>query len=214
MGRGRTLRLMISDSRHRVARVSMLDPGPSTQSLPPVDPPQSNSTQWFAEKLAPHETALRSYLRGMLRPVEVDDVVQEAYARVLQARESSPIASPRGLLFAVARNIARGLYRRKAIIDFSPLTEAVAMRTVDETPGVAESAIRRQETDLLQEAIDDLPTRCREVLLLRRFENLSQREIAQRLGISEHTVEAQLHKALRRFGEFFAARGFLPPRDA
>ena len=84
-------------------------------------------------------------------------------------------------------------------------------RVFDEAPGVPETVSRRQECDLLAAAIADLPPRCREILVLRKFENLSHREIAQRLGIAEHTVEAQLTKALHRCEEFFARHG-LPPK--
>ncbi|MCX6954686.1 MAG: hypothetical protein NTV51_21230 [Verrucomicrobia bacterium] len=49
------------------------------------------------------------------------------------------------------------------------------------------------------------------MLVLRKFENLSHREIARRLGIAEHTVEAQLTKALHRCEDFFARHG-LPPK--
>ncbi len=69
----------------------------------------------------------------------------------------------------------------------------------------------RQEADLLEAAIADLPPRCREILVLRKFEDLSLREIATRLGIAEHTVESQLTKALHRCEKFFARRG-LPAR--
>ena len=46
-------------------------------------------------------------------------------------------------------------------------------------------------------AIEDLPPGCREVFRLRKFEDLSQRDIAMRLKISENTVEKQLARALR-----------------
>ena len=51
-------------------------------------------------------------------------------------------------------------------------------------PGVGDLVIRRQELDLLAEAVRSLPERCRQVFLLRKIQNLSQREIALRLGIS------------------------------
>ena len=47
-------------------------------------------------------------------------------------------------------------------------------------------------------AIDSLPERCREVFMLSKMEELSNKEIAERLGISVKTVEVQMTKALSR----------------
>jgi RNA polymerase sigma factor (sigma-70 family) len=173
--------------------------------------PETDPTPWFAEQVQPHESALRAYLHGLVSPADVDDLVQETYARLLRARRHGPIASPRGLLFATARNAARDLFRRRAAANTFPITENDLSCVFDETPGVPEAVSRRQETDLLAMAIAGLPPRCREILVLRKFENLSHREIAGRLGIAEHTVEAQLTKALHRCEAFFARHG-LPPK--
>ena len=175
-----------------------------------MDSPQSDTTRWFAAELAPHEAALRAYLHGIARPADIDDLVQETYARLLRARERGPIEHPRGLLFATARNAARDLLRRRATAQTFPIAEIDESRVFDDAPGIAEIVSRRQETDLLTAAIAELPPRCREILVLRKLENLSHREIARRLGIAEHTVEAQLTKALHRCEEFFARHG-LPP---
>jgi len=172
-----------------------------------VDSPQSDPALWFAAELAPHESALRAYLHGLVSPSEIDDLVQETYARLLRARERGPIASPRGLLFATARNAARDLFRRRTTANTFSIAEIDATRVFDDAPDAAETASRRQETDLLAIAITALPPRCREILVLRKFENLSHREIAHKLGISEHTVESQLTKALHRCEEFFASYG-------
>ena len=55
----------------------------------------------------------------------------------------------------------------------------------------------RQELTLLETAIAELPPGCRAVLLLRKVELLSHREIADRLGIAISTVEKQHARALR-----------------
>ncbi len=49
----------------------------------------------------------------------------------------------------------------------------------------------------LQEALNELPEKCRTVFQLSRFEELKYQEIADRLNISIKTVEAQMGKALR-----------------
>lgn len=171
----------------------------------------TRAAAWFEVELAPHESSLRAYLHGMVPPSEIDDVVQESFARVLRAHQERSILSPRGLLFAVARNAARDLFRRASSAKLEAITEGERSRVVDDAPTVPETVSRRQETALLEAAIADLPTRCREVLILRKFENLSHREIARRMGIAEHTVEVQLTKALHRCEAFFARHRALPP---
>jgi len=172
-----------------------------------VDLPRSDTDLWFTEQVLPHEPALRGYLYRLVAPAEIDDLVQETYARLLRARERGPIEHPRGLLFATARNIARDLFRRRATAKTFPIAEMDGSRVFDPAPAAPEVASRRQETEILEAAIAALPARCREILLLRKFENLSHREIAHGLGIAEHTVEAQLTKALRRCEEFFGRHG-------
>lgn len=172
--------------------------------MPPCDP---ETAHWFAEHVHPHEGALRGYLHGVVGPGDVDDLVQETYARLLRARARGPVGHPRGLLFATARNAARDLFRRRSTANTFPIAEMDESRVFDAAPNAAESASRQQESDLLAAAIAELPPRCREILVLRKFENLSHREIAEKLGISVHTVEAQLTKALHRCEEFFARHG-------
>ena len=53
--------------------------------------------------------------------------------------------------------------------------------------------------------MDSLPARCREVFLLSRFQGLKNREIAERLHISLHTVERHIQRALRIFAEALEA---------
>jgi RNA polymerase sigma factor (sigma-70 family) len=89
---------------------------------------------------------------------------------------------------------------------------------VEDRPNAAEATTKQEELELLATAVRGLPDRCRRVLTLRLLYGLSHKEIAADLGISEHTVKAQLAKGMRRCSEFFASRGMLkgvpkPPED-
>jgi RNA polymerase sigma factor (sigma-70 family) len=174
-----------------------------------MDPlPNSDQSLWFAAEVQPHEAALRAFLQARF-PVlaDVDDFVQEAFARVLRAHAGGAVASPRGLLFATARNLALDALRRRQVVAFEPMAEDDGSSVYRDVTDVAETVSKRQELELLTEAIQSLPDRCRQVVTLRAVYGLSQREIAEKLGISENTVEKQMGKGLDRCGKFFALRG-------
>lgn len=175
--------------------------------MPPTD---SETARWFAEEVQPHEPILRGYLHRFAAWADIDDLVQETYTRLLRVREKGEVRSTRGLLFATARNAALDLFRRRATARTETGLADPYVGVADEAPSPSEAASRRQEIDLLEAAILALPDRCREVFILRRFENLSHRQIATRMGISENTVEVQLTKALRRCETFFERKGALP----
>ena len=167
-----------------------------------------DQSRWFAEEVLPHEQPLRSYLRQSLPTLsDVDDLVQDCFARMMRARTSGTVRSPKPLLFAIARNAVRDFIQRKCRAELIPITENAEFAVLEEGSDVVESVCRNQEIALLTEAIHALPERCREVLLLRKIKGLSQKEIAGLLGIAEHTVEALAAKGTRRCADFLRAHG-------
>ncbi len=171
--------------------------------MPPQDP---EDARWFAGQLKPHEPMLRAWLRGQFpSEADVDDILQEAYLRVLTARrEGQVFASPKAFLFATARNLALMNLRHRKVRRTDSLAEIDSGGILDEQGDVAEAAARSQELEMLTQAIQSLPSRCRQILTLRKIYGLSQKAVAAELGISEHTVEAQGTIGLRKIGEFFA----------
>jgi RNA polymerase sigma factor (sigma-70 family) len=173
-----------------------------------VDSPRSDADLWFAEQVQPHEPALRGYLHGLVAPGEIDDLVQETYARLLQAREQqAPMRSPKAYLFAIARNAAFDFFRRRKIVAIDGIAEIDRLPVLEDGPGVAETVSHDQELQLLARAIQALPERCRRVLTLRKLHGLSHREIAAQLGIAENTVNAQIAIGVLRLRDWLRAHG-------
>lgn len=172
-----------------------------------LNPPQ-DFEQWFEDEVLPHEAALRAWLRARYPTLsDSDDIVQEAYARVLRARAAGPIDSPKAFLFTTARNLVIDSFRRHNVANIESLTEIHGDNVLEKVPSVAETVGHQQELEILTLAIQSLPERCRRVLTLRKIYGLSQKQIAATLGISEHTVEAQVGNGVRRCAEFLARHG-------
>ena len=71
--------------------------------MPPLDP---ETARWFANHVQPHEAILRAWLADRFGSrVTVDDIVQEAYVRVLRAHAEGELYAPKAFLFATARNL-------------------------------------------------------------------------------------------------------------
>jgi RNA polymerase sigma factor (sigma-70 family) len=167
----------------------------------------SSQARWFEEQVQPHEAMMRAWLHSRFPDLgDADDVIQEAYVRVLQAHERGELQYPKAFLFATARNLVLDQLRRQKIARFEPLVETDALSVLDESGDTVETVAANQELALLTEAIQLLPDRCRQIFTLRKIYGLSQKEIAQRLEISEHTVSAQLSIGVHKCTEFFRAR--------
>jgi RNA polymerase sigma-70 factor (ECF subfamily) len=192
----------------------------SDQANPIVSPPGKSSTldapaaetqtRWFAEEVHPHASSLKAYLRRAFPTVQdVEDVVQESYLRVWKRQAAKPIESVKSFLFTVAKRVALGTLRRARRSPISDVTDFATARIIDDGPGVAEVASNREEVEILFAAVSTLSARTREVYLLRKFEALSQQEIAERLRISPNTVEVHIGRANKHCAKFLRQHGVL-----
>lgn len=171
--------------------------------------PDSEISRWFAEEVLPHEAGLRAWLAGRFPGLhDVDDVVQDSYTRLLRARATGAIACPRAFLFVTARNLALNHFRHQRHARAGDLADAEVTDMLDEQRSVPESVAGAEDLRLLIDAIQSLPPRCRQIVTLRKIYGLTQKEVAERLGISEHTVESQGAIGLHKCIAYFRQRGY------
>ncbi len=164
--------------------------------------PKKNALQadiWFRENIYPHEPMLKAWLSNRFSSgVDIDDVIQEAYVRILKAYHQNEVKAPKAYLFAVSRNLAMDIVRRSKIIQFNSLTETENSDVLDAGDSIPESIARNQELALLTKAIQTLPAQCRRIFTLRKVYCMSQIEIAEKLGISVNTVATQLKIGVKK----------------
>lgn len=170
---------------------------------------ETEQSRWFVDAVLPHEPGLRRWIKSRFSAIrDVDDLVQETFSRILKIHESGPVPNPQAFLFVVSRNLAINKLQRMAF-EVDPETEKLdPLVLVNEMAGPFESAALQEEIDQLVAAIRSLPDRCRQVLTLKKIYGLTQKEVAAKLGISEHTVEAQIGIGMRKCTAFFHERGY------
>jgi RNA polymerase sigma-70 factor (ECF subfamily) len=159
---------------------------------------------WFASEILVHERALSYYLRRCWpQRDELHDLRQEIYVRVYEAAGKALPTTPKSFLFATARHLMADRMRRSRVVSIEAVGDFESLNVlVDEiTPERWFSG--RQILKRLADAFDLLPDRCREVVWLRRVEELSQKEVAMRLGISEKTGEKHVAKGMRLIAAYF-----------
>ena len=158
---------------------------------------------WFVDEVLPLEGALMRFLRRNWRTEsDILDLRQEVYTRVCEAAMQAEPLNAKAFVFATARNLLIDRMRHARVV---PLEVAVDLEGwghgVDEvTPDRHLTA--RDELRRLQAGLAQLPARCREVVVLRKIEGFSQREVAARMGIREDTVERQTAHGMRALADF------------
>ena len=157
----------------------------------------------------------------IVRPHDVEDVVQETYLRLFQASQQQVIRHPRAFMLVTARNVAFNLVARADALDHEPLAwpenqgndvdeagaEALLLAAADHAPTLEQSAEADEEFQLFCRAVRTLPPQCRRAFVLKKVYGLSQREVARELDVSEGTVEKHLARGLAACTQFMKAHG-------
>jgi RNA polymerase sigma-70 factor (ECF subfamily) len=169
---------------------------------------EADLPRWFASEVLPHDEALRCWLRARYPSLNEDeDIVQESYVRLLRHRSRGAVENAKAYLFTTARNLALDLFRRRRHGPLVQAEEGAQERVPCSGVSIPEAVSCAQEYELLLQAIDALPDRCRSIMILQKLHGLSNKEIASRLDISVNTVNAQLVLGLARCRSYLASHG-------
>jgi len=157
---------------------------------------------WFVREILPLEAQLMQFLRRSGRnKSDIDDLVQDVYVRVCEAAQKQIPHPVKPFVFAVARNLLVDRVRREHIVSIEAVEDLDALNIAIETPGPDQNVMAREELRRVQAALDRLPPRSRQAVILRKVDGLSWREIASRMGITEKTVNHHLTDAMHALAD-------------
>jgi RNA polymerase sigma factor (sigma-70 family) len=171
-----------------------------------MKPVSNERALWLARHILPHEPALRLQIGRWRLPdgLEADDVIQEAYARLAAMESVAEIRGPKNYLYQIARSIMLTHIRHAQVVSIRSVDDLAQVGAVADEPGPETQVSDREQLHLLALAVAELPEPNRKAFLLRTIEELSHREIGQRLGLSDNAVQKSIAKSvtllMRRLG--------------
>jgi len=168
--------------------------------------PDDGKLARFEQVIVPHLDAAHNLARWLTgKDHDAEDIVQEAYLRAFRFFGSFHGTDGRGWLLAIVRNTSytwleknRG---RQPAASFDEAEHSAAM-TVDSPESVL---ARKEDETMLRQALEELPTEFREVIVLRELEGLTYQEIAAISVIPLGTVMSRLARARQRLEQSLVA---------
>jgi RNA polymerase sigma-70 factor, ECF subfamily len=150
------------------------------------------------------ETLFRSNFSGLCRFAKgyvknegaAREIAQDAFVSLWEKRDSIDLTKQvKSYLSVTVRNKCLNYLRdhKKFSSDLLALEDLPGEALFDQPDKMVEMEIRIR----IDQAIDELPEKCREIFRLNRFGNMKYKEVAEHLGISVKTVETQMSKALQ-----------------
>ena len=153
---------------------------------------------WFAREVLPLEAILMQFLQHNWRnKSDIGDIRQEIYVRVCEAALKEVPDRAKQFVFRTARNLLIDRVRHEQVVPFDTVENLEDLNVAIDEPAPDRVVIARQELRRLQLSLDRLPERFRTAIILRKVDGLSVREIAQRTGVAEKTVEKHLTEGMR-----------------
>jgi RNA polymerase sigma-70 factor, ECF subfamily len=156
--------------------------------------PSSSRDDSFERVVLPHLDAAYNLARWLMRDgVAAEDVLQEAMVRALTYFASFKGINPRAWLLQIVRHTAYGSMARNRGVETVPIEDDDATPAEGDDPETA--LLRSREGRQVRALIAALPIELRETLVLREFEELSYKEIAEATQTPIGTVMSRLWRA-------------------
>jgi RNA polymerase sigma factor (sigma-70 family) len=157
---------------------------------------------WFVREVLSLEASLTNFLRHNWRnKADNADLLQDIYVRVYDAARKGRPASTRSFVFTTAHNLLVDRIRREQVIPLQTIENLEALSVAADVPAPDEHIIAREELRRVQAALEHLPPRAREAIMLYQIQGLSRREIALRMDIAEKTVTSHLNTGMRALAD-------------
>jgi RNA polymerase sigma factor (sigma-70 family) len=148
---------------------------------------------WFVREVLPLEPSLLKFLRrGWRDESDIRDLCQDVYIEIYRSAKAEIPTSAKAFAFSVARNILINRIRRTQVVAIEAMADLGDLGIALDEPGPERAAIGRQELRQFELALDQLPPKWREAIVMRKIDGLTRPEIAARMGIAERTVSAYL----------------------
>lgn len=160
-----------------------------------------------------HQTAIRRIIaRYCAHPEDIEDLAQHTFLRGFAAETKTRIREPKAFLLRIARNLALSEIKRHGRIYTDSLEDCEASAVLkDDGQASAEDRLdTTRKLAALSMAVAQLPPECRDVLLMRKVEQLRFKQIATRLNVSVSTVEKRVAKALHLCAAILRREGYDP----
>ncbi|ARP88404.1 sigma-70 family RNA polymerase sigma factor [Bordetella genomosp. 9] len=142
-----------------------------------------------------HHGWLLGWLRGKLGcGHDAADLAQDTFVRVLKARNAQQIREPRDYLATIAKGLMVDMYRRRSLE--RAYLEALSQLPPQAVPSVESRALILEALWQVDRVLDRLDRRAREAFILSQFDGLTYAQIAERLGVTQRTVNNCMVRAI------------------
>lgn len=157
---------------------------------------------WFCHEILPLERSLTQYIRRNSRiGQDVIDLRHDIYERAIKGARHGMPENSRGYLFAIARNHLINCARRSNVIRLDQIADMEPPDNFDDKHYTERQLEARSTLRLLQQGLEKLSPRIREIIWLRKVEGLNVQETSDRLGISKDAVNHQVMMGMRALAD-------------
>lgn len=151
----------------------------------------------FEQLMLPHLDSAYRLARWIVRNEhDAQDQVQEAYLRAFRFFPQFRGGDGRAWLLTIVRNVCFSWLHKNRIDDLSePFDDEIHVKEVS---AVVDEHTRRDDAEMLSNALEKMPALFREVIVLRELEGLSYKEIAAVAEVPIGTIMSRLARARRQ----------------